>query len=119
MSRRVLRTFKLREISAVDEPAQEHARVMLMKGANTMSSNLDKCIKASNIAPSDIYKTVDPITGLTNRDFEEALDEYVEKKRHDAESFTDAYDRLLKEDDTASRLAFASFNAAKVSPVAR
>lgn len=115
MIRKVVRHFRIDEISAVDKPAQERAHVLIMKGRSDMS-HLQKCIEAAKRDVAAMYKTSDPTPGLTNRDFEKALDEYVDSKKRPDESHAAAYDRLLKEDETAADLAFASYNAAKVPP---
>lgn len=40
--RRIMRTFKLQEISAVDNPAQVHAKMVLMKRADGEESTMQK-----------------------------------------------------------------------------
>jgi hypothetical protein len=113
---KVLRSLRIDEISAVDKPAQKGAQMLIMKGHSDMSQ-LQKCIAAAKRDVTTMYKTSDPTPGFTNRDFEKALDEYVASKKQQGESHAAAYDRLLKEDDTAADLAFASYNAVKVPPV--
>lgn len=83
--KRIMRAFKLNEISAVDRPAQAHAKVVLMKRDDDAKKRFLKLIEdqldeASDEQLDKFLEAIDPTeTVMTNEEFEKAVDAAVNK----------------------------------------
>jgi hypothetical protein len=65
--RRIMREFRLQELSAVDRPAQQHAKMILMKrdDSNPEGDDMDKKVEVKEDAPvtiDDLTKTISELT---------------------------------------------------------
>ena len=128
LRRRVMRQFKINEISLVDEPAQEPARISLAKrqygGRDKMGDDKDqnkdvKTDNADNKVDKDTQKTIDGmneqlkamqkehermarIVGLTSED-REYFDTIKEQKDQDAFLQKSLADRKLEREDAQKK----------------
>jgi hypothetical protein len=131
--KRILRALKILEVSAVDKPAQEHARVLIMKGKNAMAGKtLDELIQEHAAIPPDIRKgdaTDYEIGKAVEKMVDDGLLDTVEKHNyHDlikmraaeiraaGESDAQAYTRTIT-DDAAGRILFREMKLAKGTEV--
>lgn len=90
--RRIMEKFRMSEISAVDTPAQAHARMTIMKRADGRPKDISKALKSvcDDLAKAGFQVPVDTDDGA--RSFEELLTESVPQKFFD--DFYSATDAL-------------------------
>lgn len=127
--KRILRALKILEISAVDRPAQEHAKAVIMKGMNTtMTKTLDELIDEHAAIAPDIHKSAEcdfEIGEAVRKMVDCGMLDDAEKHHYDAlikmraaeirtsvESEAQAYARTIT-DDAAGRILYREMKLAK------
>jgi len=87
----VLRKIVIDEISAVRKPAQKHAKVLIMKSADTLPETGDAAV-------SEIRKMLDDgdFDGYEKSDYTEMLNTLAESIQKDGESFQKSFVRAIE-----------------------
>lgn len=83
--KRIMRSFKLNEISAVDAPAQKHARMLIMKRAEPLDKQIEERLAAE--LADEVLKAQKAAlakeTAMTEDDIKKAVDAAVAKAADD------------------------------------
>jgi hypothetical protein len=89
--RKILRSFSISEISAVRKPAQEHAKALIMKSADTAPETGDIAVEAIHKMLSD-----GDFDGFQKHDYMDLLNSLAEEIQQEGESIQKAFTRGLE-----------------------
>jgi hypothetical protein len=125
MSKRIMRTFKLAEVSCVDRPAQEHARVVVMKRAEEQDAKalLLKSLAAARYDLDAVEVMEKALTDglfdtMETSDIEALIKVRADQIKKPKERDASAYARAIVEDGIAKVLFKASRRVTGVLPTA-